>query len=220
MSNSNSTSNHFWCPEGGTWYACPEKPHFVGCCSVDPCTNVDEDSTSPCPKLSKAAFDPSIYDKFTPNTCIGSANASWYTCKFTNPPFLGCCLSDPCADPKQTGCSDDDLIPAAWSGSSRNQLALFQDEGTDDKSGDGEDDLSEGAIAGIAVGGVAALVIIGALVWFFIRRKKKKAAAMSRHEYTPSAAEGNHQMMYPSPASPYQGMYQSSPRLDTFKSHG
>lgn len=218
---SNSTSNHFNCREGGSWWVCPEKPHFVGCCSVDPCTNVDENSTSPCPanKLSRATFDPSLYPKFKPNTCIGgtlNTNNSWHTCSLTNPPFIGCCSHDACADPSNEGCPKEDLIAAAWTTGQTGQFALLKDDGTDDKSSDGEDELSGGAIAGIVVGAVAALVIIGALIWFFIRRRKKKAIAMSRHGH-PSVVEGqNH--MYSSPASPYQGMYQSSPGVDPVKS--
>ncbi|KAJ5984350.1 hypothetical protein N7481_006449 [Penicillium waksmanii] len=202
---SNSSSNHFTCPSGGTWYVCPDAPHFVGCCSSDPCTNVDANSTSPCPNVYAASFDTSLYDKISPNSCIDSANgnADWYTCTSTNPPFLGCCASSAC----ETGCPVDDLLAAAWSSSSR-------DEGTgddDDEGSSGGDGLSGGAIAGIVVGAVAALVIIGVLVWFFMRRRNKKAAAMSGHGHTPTVVEGEHQRMYPSPASPYHNSQFSSP---------
>ncbi|KAJ5982068.1 hypothetical protein N7451_012168 [Penicillium sp. IBT 35674x] len=217
---SNSSSNHFTCPSGGTWYVCPDAPYFVGCCSSDPCTNVDANSTSPCPDVYPASFGTSIYDDILPNSCIGSANADWYTCNFTDPPFLGCCSSPACAN--ETGCPADDLLAAAWSSSSRGQFALFQDEGTgddDDEGSGGGGGLSGGAIVGIVVGAVAALVIVGALVWFFMRRRNSKAAAMSGHGRTPSVVEGEHQRMYPgeygyqhpSPALPYDGSQFSSP---------
>ncbi|KAJ5113127.1 hypothetical protein N7456_001661 [Penicillium angulare] len=211
---SNSTSNHFTCPSGGTWYVCPKEPHFVGCCSSDPCTNVDANSTSPCPDVYPASFDTSIYNDISPNSCIDSANGNWYTCNSTDPPFLGCCSSNACGSDDNKGCPTDDLLAAAWSSSSRGQLALFQDEGTSDDNNEdsgGGGGLSGGAIAGIVVGGVAALVIVGALVWFFMRRKNKKTAAMSGHGHARSDVEGERQRMYPSPGSQYHDSQFSSP---------
>ncbi|KAJ5389732.1 uncharacterized protein N7496_000800 [Penicillium cataractarum] len=217
---SNSSSNHFTCPSGGTWYVCPDAPYFVGCCSSDPCTNVDANSTAPCPDLYPASFDGSIFDKLLPNLCIGSANTNWYTCNSTHPPFLGCCSSRAC---DQTGgCPADDLLAAAWSSSRQGQFTLFQDEGTgddNDKGSGGGGGLSGGAIAGIVVGAIAALVIVGALLWLFMRRRNKKAAAMSGHGRTPSVVEGEQQRMYPgeygyqhpSPMSPYHDSQYSSP---------
>ncbi|KAJ6004751.1 hypothetical protein N7540_012550 [Penicillium herquei] len=217
----NSTSGHFDCLSGGTWYVCPDAPHFVGCCSSDPCTNVDANSTAPCPDIYYASFDPSLYDEIRPNACINSSNNNWYSCKFTDPPFLGCCSSNACLD-VEIGCPVDDLLAASWSSASRGQYALFQDEGTsDDDNGDsgGGDELSGGAIAGIAVGAVAALLIVGALIWLFMRRRNKKVAAMSGHRQMPPVVEGEHPRMYPgeygyqhsSPASPYNGSQISSP---------
>lgn len=43
----------------------------------------------------------------------------------------------------------------------------------DEKKDDSDDGLSAGAIAGIAVGGVAGLALIGLAAWFFLRKKKK-----------------------------------------------
>jgi hypothetical protein len=205
---SKSSSNHFTCPSDGTWYVCPDAPYFVGCCSSDPCTNVDATSTAPCPDLYPASFDTSIYDDILPNSCIDSANADWYVCNFTDPPFLGCCSSAACAN--ETGCPADDLLAAAWSSSSRGQFALFQDEGTgddDDEGNSGGGELSGGAIAGIVVGAVAALVIVGALVWLLMRRRNNKAAAMSGHGRTPSVVEGEHRLdsQFSSPAGTTTG---------------
>ncbi|KAJ5915458.1 hypothetical protein N7466_011391 [Penicillium verhagenii] len=221
---SNSTSNHFTCPSGGTWYVCPEAPYFVGCCSSDPCTNVDANSTAPCQDVYPASFDPSIYNDILSNSCIDPANSKWYTCAFTDPPFIGCCSKNNRCPSNEVACSDDDVLAAAWNSSRPSQFTLFLDAGTDDDddgdSGErGGGGLSDGVLAGIVVGAVAALVIAGALVWLFMRRRNKKAAAMSGHGHTPSVVEGEHQRMYPgeygyqhsSPASPYHDSRFSSP---------
>ncbi|KAJ5938266.1 hypothetical protein N7454_004608 [Penicillium verhagenii] len=199
---SNSSSNHFTCPSGGTWYVCPEAPHFVGCCSSDPCTIVDANSTSPCPDIYPASFDPSIYNEILQNSCIDPANSNWYTCAYTDPPFLGCCSKNNRCPANEIACSADDLLAAAWNLSQPGQFVLFEDEGTvdDDDGGSGVaggGGLSDGVLAGIVVGAVAALVIVGALVWLFMRRRNKKAAATSGHGPTPSVVEGEHQRMYP-----------------------
>ncbi|KAJ5703050.1 hypothetical protein N7488_010598 [Penicillium malachiteum] len=193
----NSTSNHFSCLSGGSWYACPNEPRFVGCCSSDPCTNVPANSTTPCPDIYPASFDPSIYSEIAANDCIGAANSNWFTCNFTDPPFLGCCSRNTQCNESMIVCPADDLLAAAWSDG---QYALFQDKGTsDDDNGNsgGGDGLSGGAIAGIVVGAVAALVIVGALVWFFMRRRNKKATAMSGNGHMPSVVQGEHQSVYP-----------------------
>ncbi|KAJ5281775.1 hypothetical protein N7478_007147 [Penicillium angulare] len=210
---SNSSSNHFYCPSGGTWYVCPDAPHFVGCCSSDPCANVDANSSAPCPNVYPASFDTSIFDSILPNLCIDAVNKDWYSCNTTDPPFFGCCSINAC---QNSGCPADDLLAAAWSPSKQGQFALFQDEDTGDDNNEGSGGgggLSGGAIAGIVVGGVAALVIVGVLVWFFMRRRNKEAATMSGDGHTPSVVEGEHmhQRMYPSPASLYHNSQFSSP---------
>jgi hypothetical protein len=182
---------------------CQDAPYFVGCCSSDPCTNVDATSTSLCPDVYPASFDTSIYNDILPNSCIDSANADWYVCNFTDPPFLGCCSSAACAN--ETGCPADDLLAAAWGSSSRGQFSLLQEEGTGDdydESRGGGGELSGGAIAGIVVGAVAALLIVGALVWVFMRRGNKKAAAMRGF-----VVEGEHHLdsQLSSPASTTTG---------------
>ncbi|KAJ0418636.1 hypothetical protein BJY00DRAFT_287482 [Aspergillus carlsbadensis] len=206
---SGSESCNFTCPSGGTWYVCPEAPFFVGCCSSDPCTNVDANSTSPCPDVYAAAFDSAVYDSILPNSCIGSNNSDWYTCNFTDPPFVGCCASAACST--TDGCPADDVLPAAWSSSSRGQFEVFKDAG-DDEGSDGGGGLSGGAIAGIVVGGVAALVIVAALVWFFMRRRNKNGGG---HGPTQSVVEGEHQRMYNGDYAGYQQSHPGSPYQDS-----
>lgn len=165
MSNcsSGSTSCHFTCPNGGTWYACPNEPYFLGCCSSDPCTSTN--TTTPCPDLYPASFDTSLYDAIRPNSCLGGNNSKWYTCSEIETPFLGCCTSNPCTD----GCPKSDLRAAAWSGSRGDQYELFVDA----PSGK----LGGGAIAGIVVGCVAGVAILILAIWFCVRRRQKKNQA-------------------------------------------
>ncbi|KAL3442321.1 hypothetical protein BJX65DRAFT_286983 [Aspergillus insuetus] len=211
--NGSSSSCNFTCPKGGTWYVCPEAPFFVGCCSSDPCHNVDANSTSPCPDVYAASFEPAIFDSILPNLCIGTNNSNWFTCNFTEPRFLGCCASNACAT--TDGCPDDDVLPAAWSSSVDGQFELFRDaDAGDDDEGSGSDGLSGGAIAGIVVGAVAALLIVGALVWFFMRRRNKKAAGPG-HGRTPSVVEGEQQRMYTGEYAGYQQPYPGSPYQDS-----
>lgn len=203
--SSGSTSCHFTCPSGGTWYVCPDEPYFIGCCSSDPCTN--SNTTSPCPDVYAAAFDTSIFNSILPNACINSANDNWHTCNFTSPPFLGCCASNACNG--TDGCPAGDVLASAWSQSRRDQLELFED--VDDGSGSGGG-LSGGAIAGIVVGCVAAVAIVLLAAWFLLRRRKKSQVPAGG---TPSVAEGEPQRMHPgeyghqNPASPYQGSFPS-----------
>lgn len=199
MSNcsSGSTSCHFTCPSGGTWYACPNEPYFLGCCSSDPCTNTNRggnSTASPCPDLYPASFDTAIFDAIRPNNCLEGNSSKWYTCADIPVPFLGCCTSNPCSD----GCPKRDLRAAAWSGSRGDQLQLFEDAPTDDGKG-----LSGGAIAGIVIGCVAGVAILILAIWFFVRRRKKK-------NQTPAWGAPVEQRlveyMYPNPpVSPYPG---------------
>lgn len=218
---SKSSSNHFTCPSDGTWYVCPDAPYFVGCCSSNPCTNVDTTSTSPCPDVYPASFDTSIYDDILPNSCIDSTNADWYACNFTDPPFLGCCSSAACAN--KTGCPADNILAAAWSSSGRGQFALFQDEGSDedgDEGSGGGGELSGGAIAGIVVGTAVALVIVGVPVWLFMRRRNKKAAAMIGNGHTPSVVDGKHRLdsQFSSPADTTTGAGKNPKYMSTSSS--
>ncbi|KAL4938802.1 hypothetical protein BDV06DRAFT_46673 [Aspergillus oleicola] len=225
-----SQNCHFTCPRGGTWYVCPDEPYFVGCCSSDPCTN--SNTTSPCPDVYAASYDASafggtIFDSIRPNTCIGRPNTNWYTCNFTEPPFIGCCSSNPCSE----GCPDDDVLQASWSSSRSDQYQLFRDlESDNDDGGSGDDGLSGGAIAGIVVGVVCGVVIIAAALWFW-RRKKRANARGDKFGFTPEGGrgvpvptgEGEVQSMYTgvaggeagygygNPNSPYQDSHFSSP---------
>jgi len=117
---SSSQSCNFSCPNGGTWFTCPDIPHFIGCCASDPCSNTILQIA--CPDLHPASFNPDIYGLILPNDCLNNAsNNNWYTCSDTDPPFLGCCRSNPC---KEGVCPPTDLIPAAWSNQQQQQIFL------------------------------------------------------------------------------------------------
>lgn len=93
------------CPSGD-WYACSSGSYFVGCCNIDPCV-LD------CPpgNLNPASFNPAFYGQFPDQQCTEASR--WYTCKDTNPPFMGCCNSNLC---ENNGCPQGDLTPGFLSG--------------------------------------------------------------------------------------------------------
>ena len=94
------------CSEGDIFYICDFDTSFLGCCDIDnysdhaPCEDACSNST-----LESASFDPDKYGDIKDQDCSGGGD--WYTCEVTNPPFMGCCLSDPC----DFGCPSDDLKP-------------------------------------------------------------------------------------------------------------
>ena len=95
------------CPLNVTFHACDFGARFLGCCdngsTADTCING-------CPQqnLLPATFDPEYYDYVTKAACT---SGDWWSCASTSPPFLGCCLSNPCLD----GCPPNDLTAAIFS---------------------------------------------------------------------------------------------------------
>ena len=95
------------CPLNVTFYACDFGERFLGCCDnsspADTCTNG-------CPQqnLLPATFDEEYYDYVTRAACT---RGNWWSCANISPPFLGCCLSNPCLD----GCPPSDLTAAIFS---------------------------------------------------------------------------------------------------------
>ncbi|KAF9889841.1 hypothetical protein FE257_006931 [Aspergillus nanangensis] len=216
--DSGSKNCNFTCPKGGSWFVCPEAPYFVGCCSSDPCHNTTE-TTSPCPNVHPASFKSDIYGSLRPNTCINSGK--WWTCQDTNPTFIGCCKGDPCG--LDGGCPDDKVTPAAWSPSSLGQKKLFLDGAPDQTSSpqptgsnppSDSHGLSTGAIAGIAIG-AAAVVVLAAIagLLFWRRRRRGRDNGMGPHRMDPN----NSGQMY-HPVSQYgESQFSSSPRSPNAK---
>lgn len=94
-------------PLNFTFYACDFGERFLGCCdnssTADTCING-------CPQkdLLPATFDAEYYDYVTEAACT---SGDWWSCASTSPPFLGCCLSNPCLN----GCPPGDLTAAIFS---------------------------------------------------------------------------------------------------------
>lgn len=95
------------CPLNITFYACDFGERFLGCCvngsPADTCTHG-------CPQedLLPASFEKEGYDYITRAACT---SGDWWSCANTVPPFLGCCLSNPCLD----RCPPGDLRAAIFS---------------------------------------------------------------------------------------------------------
>ncbi|TLD15606.1 uncharacterized protein PgNI_01186 [Pyricularia grisea] len=83
------------CPAGGKFYICETGSEFIGCCASDPC------NLTGCPQrdLRTSSFSPDEYSSLPTQACENS-DSLWYTCAFNVPPFMGCCKTNPCADPK------------------------------------------------------------------------------------------------------------------------
>ena len=104
------------CPLGGQWYVCDSGSKFVGCCSNEPCSFGCRQGN-----LKPASFDPAYYGTFPDLECN---SGNWYTCSGTNPPFMGCCESDPC----NRGCPTEDLA-AGWVGNNEAIACQFYAQG-------------------------------------------------------------------------------------------
>ncbi|TLS31458.1 hypothetical protein PpBr36_03479 [Pyricularia pennisetigena] len=97
------------CPAGGKFYVCETGSEFIGCCASDPC------NLTGCPRsdLRTSSFSPDEYSSLPAQECE-DRNSLWYTCAFNVPPFMGCCKTNPCADPR-TSCPTSRLGAAKLS---------------------------------------------------------------------------------------------------------
>ena len=108
----------FTCQSGGRPYICPDMKHeFIGCCTVDPCT---EERNGVCPddNLRSTSFNIDLIGVLEAQGCdVSSSEALWYTCDYkpeTNvASFAGCCAlpTIPCHN-STIGCPAEDLRPA------------------------------------------------------------------------------------------------------------
>lgn len=198
------------CPGNGKFYICEgAEAEFIGCCTSDPCA--DGKGTCPDEDLWGASFNAAAYEDLATQDCDDPRGTEiWYTCKFTNPPFMGCCSENPCAG---NGCARSKVVPAMLSPNERNRelflapagnsstrtvesstdlsskTASSTSSGTGSPSasstGEPEDDggLSSGAVAGISIAAtLGALVIIGFLIWKFwlVPRRRKQGEQMAQ----------------------------------------
>lgn len=203
------------CPSGGDFQICVgSSTQFIGCCGVNACAGA---FGGECPRsqLFDASFSASSGNDFLAQGCGADAPSSvsyggedrggrglWYTCSSNQPPFLGCCVNDPCS-PK--GCLDGNLVPAVLSGDSRNASQFELPKTTASTSyalpstssalptaastpgvaasGAKEDGdstkLQIGPIVGIALAGVAVLLLVVA-AYLWIRRREQNYTTLER----------------------------------------
>lgn len=170
------------CPSGGDWYACETGSKFVGCCNSSPCVNGCPDGN-----LAPASFDPAFYGKFNDQEC--PKGSRWYSCAYTNPPFLGCCKSVACG--AETGCPVGDLTAGFLSSnpyiaegylSSANSSATSSASSTPAETSaaarpvvtSSSTKAPIGAIVGGVVGGLAVIAILVILLLWYRKRKASK----------------------------------------------
>jgi hypothetical protein len=212
------------CPNStGSFYVCEKKPiRFVGCCTVDPCKT--EDGNCPDDELVTTSFDQYSYNQLQKQDCVSDdPDVEWYTCAANNPPFMGCCAVNPCAEGE---CPDRELYAAKLNDDDKLAALFLPDDYKKDGGG-----LSTGATAGIGVGAaLGGIAIISVLVFFFLKRRKRnqqEAAAATAatqpdmHQHQPQSP---HRTMASSPLdkqfggsagqpSPYAATFMSSPSM-------
>lgn len=172
---------NFTCPNAHptAYHACASSPasHFVGCCTTDPCTlGCTAGALLPASYNTRALPDPAAIPPLECYDDVAGAEtgARFYVCPGANPPFIGCCRSDPCAE----GCPPGDLSPARWADGDEGAAAFYGavvPAGGNGSVGGGEGRRDGGGtVVGAAVGGaVGGLVVVGVLVgvWWWRRRR-------------------------------------------------
>ncbi|KAK8061091.1 hypothetical protein PG997_015312 [Apiospora hydei] len=155
------------CPVGGDFYICEDSPtQFIGCCDIDPCKN---NGDCPAPSLHSSSFSKSKYSDTLPEACVG--DGLWYTCAYNSPPFIGCCKENPC---QTLQCSPGNVTAAKLSSNQTNAAPFLSGSSSSSvtPAPSASKGLPAGAIAGIVIGGVIAIAIIGYLLWRLHRSKK------------------------------------------------
>lgn len=189
------------CPKGGEWFVCTTGSRFVGCCTdtKDPC-----DGGCPSGSLRPASYNTTYEGDFADQKC--SAGSLFYTCAKTNPPFLGCCKSNPCTS-KSGNCPLNDLgaallsdnataaadftatllppIATTTASMTSSTMATSSSSTTPSTSAVSSDvhhiRLSTGGVVGVAVGGVVLSLAIAALAsvlwqWWSNRHRPRPAS--------------------------------------------
>ena len=219
------------CPDGGALYVCEGlKTEFVGCCTVDACAL---QGSCPIEHVHPMSFSRDLYQELPPLECVDNASL-WYTCKFTHPPFAGCCRSNPCADffcPRenltQSELTSDDsnrrlflssplpgATQTATAGPEQTVTPPAFDANVEEGEGGGGG-LSAGAIAGIAIGVLVALLVILAILmwrcgWVISLRRRTKDTVGAQTVEQQQLRNGTGAVTAMSQTSPYQGASCSS----------
>jgi hypothetical protein len=94
--------------QNGSWYTCATStPSFQGCCNDN---GRSVCATGICENLFPASFD-TVSSSFDPGPdIIECATGQWHSCVAQNPPFQGCCVTNPCTGNDGT-CPIGNLFP-------------------------------------------------------------------------------------------------------------
>ena len=134
--------------------------------------------------LAPASFDMNDYGKFQDQEC--PSGSQWHSCKFTDPPFMGCCTSDPCST--SAGCPVGDLtagflstnpgvaadiLPSSavtMSSQTSPTASRTNSEATTTTTAQPANHTSRSAVIGSTIGGIAAVIITLASIVFLVYR--------------------------------------------------
>ncbi|KAL1793989.1 hypothetical protein ACET3X_007410 [Alternaria dauci] len=179
----------FFCPSGGTWYACETGTKFLGCCMSDPCVHGCFGDM-----LRPAGRSSSLYNLSPGGSCGG--NTPMWTCNMA-PTFWGCCNEDPCMN--NSTCPEGELEPSFWD--RPDQYYYFHDlnvalsstvpaatafstasststtppsETSSTAAAASPSKVSSAVIGGAVGGSVGFLIIIAAIVFFLWRRRRNQ----------------------------------------------
>ncbi|PHH82173.1 hypothetical protein CDD82_6795 [Ophiocordyceps australis] len=211
------------CPPNSAFYICPNQPSgFLGCCGIDPCGSGD--GTCPWERLASATFNASAYDLIPAQGCM-DAGSQWYTCAYTTPPFMGCCVENACA--KGGGCAQELVRAARLSGRPEAARAFtlgWRGAATVEKSGEAsaagktnttregeaaEGQMGSGVVAGIVAGSVIGGVAVFALLMLWWRGRAKR---MGRGQGSETATESSFVQSVPRGCARGCGCYRDSMR--------
>ncbi|CAG7559049.1 unnamed protein product [Fusarium equiseti] len=185
---------------------------FIGCCTSDPCKG----GIGICPKsdLRTTSFDADRYDDLKPQKCDDSRGSNvWWTCIAPEPPFMGCCETNPCGD----GCPTDKLVAAVLTKRESFRKSFLDPEGaalsstasvasssatsavsSSPVSENDDGGLGTGAIAGIAVGSIALVItLIASLAFLCWRRRQNERQAHGM--VAPGQSHGVSEAVQPTP---------------------
>lgn len=170
-----ATGSGISCPNGGSFYVCQgNATQFLGCCTEDPCA----DGSGNCAdsNVRNTSYSSSLYNSIPQQACVGDDSIDhWYTCSKSNPPFMGCCLSNPCLN---GGCFGDNLTAARLSDNTTNasvfETGTASTAASSASSGMNMTSLSTGAIVGIAIGSAMAALIVGVALFCLYKRHERK----------------------------------------------
>lgn len=186
------------CPNGGDFYVCQgNATQFLGCCDVDPCSN----GKGSCPdsSLHNTSYSSGLYGSIPPQACVDTG--LWYTCAGTSPPFMGCCLTNPC----QTGsCYGNNVTAARLSDNTTDASAFETAAVSASASSDSTmhmSSLSTGAIVGIAIGSAVVALVVGIVLFCCYKRYDRKRSQRLA-EQGRAGPNGTPGIYVP---SPYQG---------------